>query len=144
MGTAAYMSPEQARGKPVDKRADIWAFGCVLYEMLAGRRAFASDDVAETLAHVIDRPPDWNALPKAVPPALNTFLRHCLHKNPRQRVRDIGDLRLAVEGAVEVGAEPLWYAAAAGVGKIGCAGPKTCHLNAWIRPVFAFGVKFVS
>ena len=98
LGTAAYMSPEQARGKPVDKRADIWAFGAVLFEMLTGAKPFPGDDVSQTLARVIDRDPDWDALSKTLPPALNTYMRRCLHKDPRQRVRDIGDMRLAMEG----------------------------------------------
>ncbi len=101
LGTAAYMSPEQARGKPVDTRADIWAFGCVLYEMLTGARPFAGDDVSETLARVIEREPDWAALPGDVPPVLSRFVRSCLHKNPKQRIHHIADLRLALEGAFE-------------------------------------------
>ena len=99
LGTAAYMSPEQARGKPVDKRADIWAFGCVIYEMLTGTKPFPGDDVSQTLARVIDRDPDWDALPATLSAALDTCLRRCLQKDPRQRVRDIGDARLALEGA---------------------------------------------
>ena len=101
IGTAAYMSPEQAKGKVVDKRADVWAFGAVLYEMLTGTRPFVGDDVSKTLAHVIAIDPDWSALPKNVPPVLGTFLRGCLEKDPRERVRDIGDVRLAMEGAFE-------------------------------------------
>ena len=89
IGTAAYMAPEQASGKGVDKRADVWAFGVVLYEMLTGTRPFVGDDVSKTLARVIDREPDWSALPKQVPPVLGTFLRGCLEKDPRERVRDI-------------------------------------------------------
>ena len=101
IGTAAYMAPEQASGKAVDKRADIWAFGVVLYEMLTGTRPFIGDDVSKTLAHVIAIDPDWNALPKNVPPVLGTFLRGCLQKSPKQRVQAIGDVRLAMEGAFE-------------------------------------------
>ena len=101
LGTAAYMSPEQARGKPVDKRADIWAFGCVLYEMLTGRRAFDGQGVSETLARVIEREPDWSRLPATLSPALGTYIRRCLQKDPRQRVQSIGDVRLALEGAFE-------------------------------------------
>ena len=101
LGTAAYMSPEQARGKPVDKRADIWAFGCVLYEMLTGQRAFDGQGVSETLARVIEREPDWARLPATLSPALRTYLRRCLQKDPRQRVQAIGDVRLALEGAFE-------------------------------------------
>jgi serine/threonine protein kinase len=106
LGTAAYMSPEQARGKPVDMRADIWAFGCVLYEMLTGRRAFDGESVAETLARVIEREPDWSGLPAALSPALRTFVRRCLQKDPRQRVQAIGDVRLALAGAFDTAAAP--------------------------------------
>jgi eukaryotic-like serine/threonine-protein kinase len=101
LGTAAYMSPEQARGKAVDARTDIWAFGCVLYEMLVGRRAFDGEGVSDTLARVIEREPDWSRLPAKLPPALRTYLERCLHKDPRQRVRAIGDVRLALEGAFD-------------------------------------------
>ena len=101
IGTAAYMSPEQASGKVVDKRAEVWAFGVVFYEMLTGTRPFVGDDVSRTLARVIDREPDWDALSDSVPPVLSTFLRRCLQKNPKKRIRDIGDVRLAMEGAFE-------------------------------------------
>jgi serine/threonine protein kinase len=101
LGTAAYMSPEQARGKAVDTRTDIWAFGCVLYEMLVGRRAFEGESLSDTLARVIEREPDWATLPAKLSPALRTFLARCLHKDPRQRVQSIGDVRLALEGAFE-------------------------------------------
>jgi Tol biopolymer transport system component len=97
LGTAAYMSPEQARGKPVDKRADIWAFGCVLYEMLTGRPAFGGDDVTDTLAFIITKEPDWNALPIETPPSLRRLLRRCLEKGLRRRLHDIGDARLEIE-----------------------------------------------
>ena len=101
IGTAAYMSPEQASGKAVDRRADVWAFGVVLYEMLTGTRPFVGDDVSKTLAHVIAIDPDWSTLPMSVPPVFGTFLRGCLEKNPKQRVQAIGDVRLAMEGAFE-------------------------------------------
>jgi eukaryotic-like serine/threonine-protein kinase len=81
LGSAAYMAPEQARGKPVDKRADIWAFGCVLYEMLTGRRAFAGDDVSDVLASVLAREPDWTLLPPTLSPALTKYITRCLHKD---------------------------------------------------------------
>ena len=99
LGTAAYMSPEQARGKPVDRRADIWAFGAVFFEMLTGTKPFPGDDVSQTLARVIDREPDWNALPATLSPTVALYLRRCLEKDPRQRVQAIGDVRLALEGA---------------------------------------------
>jgi serine/threonine protein kinase len=100
LGTAAYMSPEQARGRPADKRADIWAFGCVLFEMLSGSRAFAGEDVSLTLAEVMKSEPDWSRLPR-LPPLLATFLHQCFRKDPRQRLQDIGDMRLAIEGAFD-------------------------------------------
>ena len=89
LGTAAYMSPEQAKGRPVDKRADIWAFGCVLYEMLAGKRAFQGDDVSDTLATVLKSEPAWSALPLEVPPAIRMLIRRCLEKDRNRRVTDI-------------------------------------------------------
>ena len=106
MGTAAYMSPEQARGKPVDKRADIWSFGVVLYEMLTGQRAFQGEDVSLTLAAVMTFEPDLDRLPDAVAPTLKTYLARCLAKEPKERVRDIGDVRLALAGAFDVPAPP--------------------------------------
>jgi serine/threonine-protein kinase len=113
LGTAAYMSPEQARGKPVDKRADIWAFGCVLYEMLTGQRAFDGQGVSETLARVIEREPDWARLPVTLSPTLRTYIRSCLQKDPKQRVQAIGDVRLALEGAFETPASQRVEPAAA-------------------------------
>jgi serine/threonine protein kinase len=94
LGTAAYMSPEQAKGKEVDKRADIWAFGCVVYEMLTGRRAFGGDEIADTLAFVLTREPDWTSLPAGTPSSIRRLLTRCLQKSPRERLRDIADARL--------------------------------------------------
>jgi len=99
LGTAAYMAPEQARGKAVDKRGDIWAFACVLYEMLTGRRAFDGEDVADTLGAVIHKEPAWDALPAGTPPHLRHLLQRCFHKDPRQRMRDIGDVRIELQSA---------------------------------------------
>ena len=104
LGTAAYMSPEQARGKTVDKRADIWAFGAVLFEMLTGRRAFGGEDVTVTLARVVEREPAFETIPAAVPARVTQALRVCLRKDPKQRVGDIRDVRLALEGAFDVAA----------------------------------------
>src|SRR5262245_47181766 len=86
LGTAAYMSPEQARGKVVDKKADIWAFGAVLYEMVTGRRAFDADDISATLAFVITKEPDWIALPATTPAPIRRLLRRCMEKDPKRRV----------------------------------------------------------
>ena len=102
LGTAAYMSPEQARGKPVDRRADIWAFGCVLYEMLTGQRPFRGEDVSLTLAAVMTFMPDLDRLPGTLSPTLRTYLARCLAKDPKERLRDIGDVRLAMEGAFDL------------------------------------------
>ena len=102
LGTAAYMSPEQARGLPVDKRADVWALGAVLYEMLTGARAFAGDTVSDVVASVLAREPDWTRLPPSLPPALRVFIQRCLHKEPKQRVNDAGDVRLALEGVFDI------------------------------------------
>ena len=106
LGTAAYMSPEQARGKPADRRADIWAFGCVLYEMLTGRRAFDDEDVSLTLSKVLQREPDYDLLPPTLPAHVRVALRLCLQKDLRQRARAIGDIRLALDRAFESTAPP--------------------------------------
>ena len=101
LGTAAYMSPEQARGKPVDRRADIWAFGVVLFEMLTGTRLFAGETVSDTLAAVLKSDPDWALLPKETPPSTERLLRRCLERDPRTRLRDIGEARVALERPVD-------------------------------------------
>jgi tRNA A-37 threonylcarbamoyl transferase component Bud32 len=111
LGTAGYMSPEQARGRPVDKRADIWAFGCVFYEMLTGTRVFEGEDVALTLAEVMRSEPDWSRLPR-LPEAVAMCLRQSLKKDARQRLRDIGEMRLALAGAFETAAPPAVAVAA--------------------------------
>jgi serine/threonine-protein kinase len=102
LGTAAYMSPEQARGKEVDARVDVWAFGCVLYEMLTGRRAFPGDDITETIAAVVKDEPDWHALPRELSATVRVYLERCLAKSLRERVRSIADVRLALDGAFDV------------------------------------------
>ena len=103
LGTAAYMSPEQARGKVVDKRTDVWAFGCVLYEMLLGKRPFDGDDVSETMARVIEREPDWSAFATAAPSSIARLVRRCLQKDPQNRLRDIGDARLELRDVLADG-----------------------------------------
>jgi hypothetical protein len=101
LGTAAYMSPEQARGKTVDKRTDIWAFGAVLYEMLTGTRAFEGEDIADTLGNVMKVEPNWQRIPASMPPRVVQVMRACLQKNPKQRMDSAQDVRLALEGAFE-------------------------------------------
>jgi serine/threonine protein kinase len=106
LGTVAYMSPEQAKGKPVDRRADIWAFGCVLYEMLTGKMAFRGESTTDTLAAVIRAEPDWSQLPTATPPHVQVLLRRCLQKDVRQRLQAIGDARISVEEVLSSAPEP--------------------------------------
>jgi eukaryotic-like serine/threonine-protein kinase len=99
-GTAAYMSPEQARGKPVDKRTDIWAFGCLLYETLTGRVAFSAETTLDTIAVVLGRAPDWSRLPGSTPLNIRRLLERCLEKDPKRRLRDIGDARMELDDAL--------------------------------------------
>jgi Tol biopolymer transport system component len=101
LGTAAYMSPEQARGKAVDKRTDVWAFGCLLYELLTGRKAFQGETVSDTLAGILERAPEWNALPSTTPPNVRRLLQRCLEKDPKRRLHDIADARIEIEDAFE-------------------------------------------
>ena len=128
LGTAAYMSPEQARGRAVDRRADIWALGAVLFEMLTGHRPFGGETVTDTLASVVMREPDWKHLPAATPPSVVRLLRRCLIKDPKRRLRDAADLRVEIEDALAAPLEstgniasssrvtprrPMWMAIAA-------------------------------
>jgi eukaryotic-like serine/threonine-protein kinase len=117
LGTAAYMSPEQAKTKPVDRRADIWAFGCVLYEMLTGKKAFPGETVPDTLGAIMRGEPDWSLLPQATPMRVRVLLQRCLQKDPKQRLRDIGDARISLDeiltGAPEAApgiaaSQPTW------------------------------------
>jgi eukaryotic-like serine/threonine-protein kinase len=100
LGTAPYMSPEQARGKPVDKRTDVWAFGCLLYEMLTGRPAFRGETTTDVLATILEREPDFTLLPPSTPPNIGRLIRRCLEKDPKRRLRDIGDARLELDEPV--------------------------------------------
>jgi len=103
LGTAAYMSPEQARGKTVDRRADIWAFGCVLYECLTAKRPFPGETVSDTIAKILERDPDWTALPATTPVRLRELLRRCLEKDAKKRLRDIGDARIELDEMLAAG-----------------------------------------
>ena len=115
LGTAAYMSPEQARGKPVDQRADIWAFGCLLYEMLVGKPTFDGSDAAELLVSVMTKEPEWEGLPHDTPEPIRRLLRRCLQKDPRKRLRHIGDAGHEIE---EASTEPAWGAHVADSGSL--------------------------
>jgi eukaryotic-like serine/threonine-protein kinase len=134
LGTAAYMSPEQAKGQPVDKRADIWAFGAVLFEMLSRQRVFPGDDTSDVLAAILRGDPDWNALPATTPLEILELLRHCLEKDPKRRLRDIGDARWRLDRQREAPLAPeprsrrawIGWATAALIALVGFAG--------WLRP----------
>ena len=132
MGTAAYMSPEQARGGAVDKRSDIWSFGAVLYEMLTGRRAFDGEDVPDTLANVLKQEPDWSALPPATPVSIQRVIRRCLAKDSRQRLHDMADVRIELDDAGFGGATASPPVAAGGLRAPERAG--------WITVVLALAV----
>src|SRR5262249_6870333 len=117
-----YMSPEQARGEKVDKRTDIWAFGCVLYELLAGKQAFEGETVTDTLAAILKTEPDWNRLPPATPAGIRVLLRRCLQKDPARRLRDAADAQIEIQDALgaqapvdpsvsTIRARPLWLRA---------------------------------
>ena len=100
VGTPTYMSPEQARGKPIDKRSDIWSFGCVLYECLTGESAFGGETVTDTFAKILERDPDYTRIPAATPPTIQMLLRRCLQKDRKKRLHDIGDARVQIEEAI--------------------------------------------
>ena len=103
LGTAAYMSPEQARGQEVDARTDIWSFGCVLFEMLAGRKVFAADSASDSVAKILEREPEWSVLPKATPPRVHQLLRQCLQKDRARRLQSITDARVVLERLLATG-----------------------------------------
>ena len=103
LGTAAYMSPEQAKGRPADKRSDVWAFGCVLYEMLTGRQVFKADTASETLAMVLMNEPDWSALPVSLPPAVCGLVRRCLKKDRKRRVADLSTVLFVLTDPITFG-----------------------------------------
>jgi len=163
LGTAAYMSPEQAKAKSVDRRADIWAFGCVLYEMLTGKQAFTGETVTESLAAVIMKDLDWSQLPSATPMRVRVLLQRCLQKDPKQRLRDIGDARISLDEvlsgtpeaapaptsvAVAPISQPLWRRAlpwAIGLLAVAATGIAVWNLKPGpVKPVMRFTITLPS
>jgi eukaryotic-like serine/threonine-protein kinase len=154
LGTAAYMSPEQARGKPVDKRADIWAFGVVLFEMLAGRRLFEGETVSDTLAAVLTRSIELDALPRSVPAPLRRLLVRCLERDPKARLRDIGEARIALELPASSEADtsvppsarkrPAWTLAAAAIALIAAGAAGALAVVRERGPAAALPVTFLQ
>jgi serine/threonine-protein kinase len=145
LGTAAYMSPEQAKGRPADKRSDVWAFGAVLYEMLAGQRAFKGDDVAETLAAVLRQQLEWAALPPATPDSVRRLIARCLDRDVRRRLRDVGEARIVLENPQQaqehapgvpaaVPPRPLWRRAIPAVLSAIAAAALTSAAVLYVRP----------
>jgi serine/threonine protein kinase len=132
LGTAAYMSPEQAKGRPADKRSDVWAFGCVLYEMLTAKRAFEGEDVSDTLAAVLRGQPNWTALPADLPPLFRTLVRRCLEKDPRQRLADVSIVLFVIKELPDYSAT--------------LTQPTVRSLNAWRRvaPVLATAIATLA
>ena len=131
LGTAAYMSPEQARGKAVDKRADIWAFGCVLFEMLSGRQLYAGDTITDVLAGIVSREPDWSLLRAETPPVVRRLLARCLEKDPQRRLRDIGEARVALSDPSDLLAAPA-------------ASPISVNARSWRRSTVWAALAFVA
>jgi len=139
LGTAGYMSPEQARGQTVDKRADIWAFGCVLYEMLTGRAAFAGETISDTIAAVLEREPDLSRLPAMTPPGVRRLLQRCLTKDAKRRLRDIGDAHADLDEAVPIAAPStaangMFWRRAAPWGVVIAATAAAGGLAVWLMP----------
>ena len=141
LGTAAYMAPEQARGKAVDKRTDIWAFGCVLFEMLTGTRAFAGEDVTDTIAAVVRAEPAWSALPANTPQAIRRLLRRALAKDPKERLQAIGDARIEISELISGAPEPAATVAASASPQL----PLWRHALPWATAlVFLAGIAVLS
>jgi Tol biopolymer transport system component len=134
LGTAAYMSPEQAKGRPADKRSDVWAFGCVLYEMLTGKRAFEGEDVSDTLAFIITKEPDWSALPATTPSSIRRLLRRSVEKDRKRRLADMADARLEIDEAMAAPGSGESVARAPAV----LAAPRWARVLPWAVAALAF------
>ena len=139
LGTAAYMAPEQAKGRAADKRCDVWAFGCVLYEMLTGTRAFEGGDVADTLAAVLRGEPNWAALPATVPAAVRTLIRRCLEKDGRKRIADISVAQFVLDDLADVAS-----ATAAGSSATIAPRPPLWHRMAILSGMWLVGVAMAG
>jgi len=137
LGTAAYMAPEQARGREVDRRADIWAFGTVLYEMLTGRRAFDGEDTTDLIVAVVTKEPDWSRLPADTPAALRRLLMRCLKKDPKARLRDIGEARVQIDELIAGTSEPM-------VAAVSAAGPSAAPSTSSLSRVLPWSVAAVA
>jgi len=137
LGTAAYMSPEQARGKPVDKRADVWSFGVLLWEMLTGRQLFSGETVTDVIAQVMTREPEMDALPTQTPAAVRRLIARCLRKEPRQRLPDIGSARLELQEAIAAPPE-------ARAGEAGADAAATAELRRLARQRWAWAAAFIA
>jgi eukaryotic-like serine/threonine-protein kinase len=137
LGTAAYMSPEQARGQAVDKRTDIWAFGCVLYEMVTGCQVFAADTVSDTIVRILDREPDWASLPEVTPPAIRRVLRRCLEKDLKRRLHDVADARIEIDESAREPAPSAREPETAGVGRL-------TPISWWVAAAAVFALLCVA
>jgi eukaryotic-like serine/threonine-protein kinase len=148
LGTAAYMPPEQAKGRPVDRRADIWGFGCVLFEMLAGRMAFRGESVTDTLAEIIKTEPDWNLLPANTPKPVRTLLQRCLKKDPKQRLQAIGEARIVIEellaGQQQAGKDQADTSQTVSAEAVSAVPEKGRHPAAWAIGGFLAGAVLAS
>jgi serine/threonine-protein kinase len=133
LGTAAYMSPEQAKGKVADKRSDVWSFGCVFYEMLTGKRLFEAEDVSETLAAVLRADPDWAALPAGLPPGVRTVVQRCLERDRKRRIPDMAVVRYLLDDAMAAPATPATSAPRSGRGRA-----------SWLVAAFAGGIALTA
>ncbi len=136
LGTAAYMSPEQARGREVDRRTDVWAFGCTFFEALSGRTAFRGATPSDTLARILEREPDWQALPEGMPPLVRQLLRRCLRKEASERLRDMRDARLLIEEAIAESSAPQFPVP---VSSAGGAPPRARRRLVWTVVGFVLG-----
>jgi Tol biopolymer transport system component len=140
LGTAPYMSPEQARGRPIDKRTDIWAFGCVLYELLTGRPAFKGETSADSIAAILEREPDWSALPATTPASIRRLLQRCIEKDPKRRVHDIADARIEIDDVLTIGSSSIVQAPANASG----TGPHRPPMLAWFLAALFLAVSGIT